>query len=273
MSGRLENKVAIVSGAGSIGPGWGNGKAVACLFAQEGAKVLALDVNKAAAEETCHLIDQNGGIAEPSATDVTKEEQVASAVDRCIELFGRIDVLHNNVGVFDAGSLEETQLATWQRVMGVNLESIFLTCKAVIPHMIGHKGGAIVNISSISGFYYLGSPYLAYNTSKGAIVSFTRNLAAHYAADGIRVNCILPGMIDTPMAKDAVIKMSGKPEAELDFEAIDKSRNEKIPLGRVGSAWDVAKAALFLASDDSAYITGTELIVDGGLSCTSLPRG
>jgi NAD(P)-dependent dehydrogenase (short-subunit alcohol dehydrogenase family) len=272
VTGRLENKVAIVTGAGSIGPGWGNGKAVACLFAQEGAKVLALDLNKAAAEETCHLIEQKGGVAEPLATDVTKEEQIMAAVDRCIALFGRIDVLHNNVGIFDAGSLEETQLATWRQVIGINLESVFLTCKNVIPHMIRQKGGAIVNISSISGFFYLGSPYLAYNTSKGAIVSFTRNLAAHYAAQRIRANCILPGMIDTPMAKDAVIKMSGKTEAELDFEAIGNARNAKIPLGRVGSAWDVAKAALFLAGDDSAYITGTELIVDGGLSCTSLPR-
>ena len=272
MAGRLDNKVAIVSGAGSIGPGWGNGKAAACLFAREGAKVLALELNKAAAEETCHLITESGGVAEPMAADVTRAVEVETAVDRCIELFGCIDVLHNNVGIFDAGSLEQTRLATWQRVMGVNLESVFLTCKNVIPHMIRRKGGSIVNISSISGFYYLGAPYLAYNTSKGAIVSFTRNLAAHYARDGIRANCILPGMIDTPMAKDAVIKMSGKAEAELDFEAINKARNAKVPLGRVGSAWDVAKAALFLASDDSAYITGTELIVDGGLSCTSLPR-
>jgi len=272
MAGRLEDKVAIVSGAGSIGPGWGNGKAVACLFAQEGARVLALDLNMAAAEETCQLIAQQGGVAEPMTTNVTNEEQVKTAVNRCIELFGRIDVLHNNVGIFDAGSLEETRLDTWQRVIGVNLESVFLTCKHVIPHMMHRKGGAIVNISSISGFYYLGSPYLAYNTSKGAIVSFTRNLAAHYAADGIRANCILPGMIDTPMAKDAIVKMSGKSAAELDFDAIGKVRNAKIPLGRVGSAWDVARAALFLASDDSAYITGTELIVDGGLSCTSLPR-
>jgi NAD(P)-dependent dehydrogenase (short-subunit alcohol dehydrogenase family) len=272
MGGRLDGKVAIVSGAGSIGPGLGNGKAVACLFAQDGAQILALDLNMAAAEETCRLIEKEGGIAEPLATDVTDEEQVAAAVDRCIQVFGGIDVLHNNVGIFDAGTLEETKLATWQRVMGINLESVFLTCKAVIPHMISRKGGTIINISSISGFYYLGSPYLAYNTSKGAIVALTRNLAAHYARDGIRANCILPGMIDTPMAKNAVIKMSGKRESELDFDAIGEARNAKIPMGRVGSAWDVARAALFLASDDSAYITGTELVVDGGLSCTSLPR-
>lgn len=272
MAGRLENKTAIVCGAGSSGPGWGNGKAVACLFAQEGAKILAIDRNKKAAEETCHLIHEKGGTAEPIETDVTDEKQVEIAVEHCINLFGRIDVLHNNVGIFDVGNLEDTTISNWKQIIGVNIESVFLTCKKVIPYMIRQKGGAIVNISSITAFYYLGSPYLAYNASKGAIVSFSRNLAAHYAADQIRINCILPGMIDTPMAKDAVIKMSGKTEAELDFKAIGEARNAKIPIGRVGSAWDVANAALFLASDESAYITGTELIVDGGLSCTSLSR-
>ena len=273
MAGRLENKVVIVSGAGSIGQGWGNGKAAACLFAREGAKVLALDLDRKAAEETCRLIREAGGIAEPYVVNVTDKEQVAKAVDYCMAYFGRIDILHNNVGIFDAGSLEETTLDTWKRILGVNLESMFLMCRQVIPHMVRQNSGVIVNISSISGFYYLGAPYLAYNTSKGAIVSFTRNLAAHYASDGVRANCVLPGMVDTPMAKDAVIKMSGKKEEELDFDAINTARNTKVPLGRVATAWDVAYASLFLASDEASYITGTEIIVDGGLSCTSLPRG
>ena len=144
-----------------------------------------------------------------------------------------------------------------------------LTCKHVLPVMRTQKGGSIINISSISGFRNLGAPYIAYNTSKGSVVSFTRNLAATYAGENIRANSILPGIIDTPMAKDAVIKGSGKDEQELDFDAIAEQRSARIPMKRVGTAWDVARAGLFFASDDSAYITGTELIVDGGLNCVA----
>ncbi len=252
-----------------MGPGWGNGKATAMLFAREGAKVLALDRTRDAVEETCALIRSKGGRAEAWVADVTAEGEVAEAVAHCVARFGRLDVLHNNVGILKAGTPEDTTVEDWEYIVDTNLKAIFLPCKHAIPQMLAQGGGAIVNLSSITGFRNLGAPYIAYNTSKGAVVSFTRNLAAIYAAHNIRANTILPGVIDTPMAKNAVIQTSGKLEAELDFEEIARQRAARVPMGRTGTAWDVAKAALFLASDDAAYITGTELIVDGGLNCTA----
>ncbi|OXY83189.1 SDR family NAD(P)-dependent oxidoreductase [Oceanimonas doudoroffii] len=263
---RLDGKVAIVSGAGSMGPGWGNGKATAVLFAREGAKVFALDRNRAAAEETCAIIREEGGIAEPYVVDVTQEEQVKLAVSACIEAFGRVDILHNNVGILKPGGAEDTLVEDWDLLIEVNMKSVFLTCKHVLPHMVAQGEGSIINVSSISGFRNLGAAYLGYNTSKGSIVSFTRNLAAEYADRNIRANSILPGIIETPMAKDAVIQTSGQSETDLDFDAIAKQRAARIPMKRVGTAWDIAKSALFFASDGSAYVTGTEMIVDGGLT-------
>ena len=269
MSGRLEGKIALVVGAGSIGPGWGNGKATAALFAREGAKVFAVDRNRAAVEEIRDIIRNEGGTAEALAGDMTSETDVKALVAACVEAFGGVDVLHNNVGILKAGSPEDTTVDDWDLVLNVNCKGIFLPCKHALPHMRKAGSGAIINISSISGFRYLGAPYIAYNTSKGSIVSFTRNLAATYAAEGIRANCILPGIIDTPMARDATIQTSGKAEADIDFDELAKARAARIPMKRTGTGWDVAKAALFLASDDSAYITGTELIVDGGLNCVA----
>ena len=269
MDRRLEDKVALVTGAGSMGPGWGNGKATAVLFAREGAKVLAVDRNREAAEQTCEIVRGEGGTAEFFVADVTIETDIQAAVSHCVTLFGRLNVLHNNVGILKAGSPEDTSVEDWDKIMNVNTKAVFLPCKHAIPQMLEQGGGVIVNVSSITGFRNLGAPYIAYNTSKGSIVSFTRNLAATYAARNIRANSILPGIIDTPMAKDAAIQTSGQPEADLDFEEIALQRAARVPMKRVGTAWDVAKAALFLASDDAAYITGTELIVDGGLNCTA----
>jgi len=267
MAGRLEGKVALVVGAGSMGPGWGNGKATAVLFAREGAKVVAADRIAVAAEETRDVIRSEGGVAEAVRADAARESDVKTMVAAVIDSFGRIDVLHNNVGILRAGTPEDTSVEEWDLVVEVNGRAVFLPCKHVLPHMRRVGSGAIVNISSITGFRNLGAPYIAYNTSKGAIVSFTRNLAATYAPEGIRANTVLPGVIDTPMARDAILRTSGKAEEDIDFEALARARAERVPMKRTGTAWDVAKAALFLASDDSAYITGTEIYVDGGLNC------
>ena len=269
MAGRLEGKVALVVGAGSMGPGWGNGKATAVLFSREGAKVVAADRDAGAAEETRDIIRSEGGVAEAVRADAACEDDVAAMVAAVIDCFGRVDVLHNNVGILRAGTPEDTSVEEWDLVLEVNGRAVFLPCKHVLPHMRGAGAGAIVNISSITGFRNLGAPYIAYNTSKGSIVSFTRNLAATYAAEGIRANTILPGVIDTPMARDAIIRTSGKAEEDIDFESLARARAARVPMKRTGTAWDVAKAALFLASDDAAYITGTEIYVDGGLNCVA----
>lgn len=269
MSGRLQGKTIIVTGAGSIGPGWGNGKAAAALFAREGANVLAVDMKRAAAEETVAIIAGEGGRATAFAGNVTDESSVREMIAACISVYGRIDVLHNNVGILKAGDPIDTTVADWDMVMNVNTKAFFLPCKHALPHMLSQGKGVIINISSISGFRNLGAPYIAYNTSKGSVVSFTRNLAATYAARGIRANSILPGIIDTPMARDATIQNSGKREDEIDFEALAKTRAARVPMKRTGTGWDIAKAALFLASDDSEYITGSEIYVDGGLNCTA----
>lgn len=267
--GRLEGKTVLVTGAGSIGAGWGNGKAAAVLYAREGAKVLAVDMNLAAAEETAGIIHGEGGQAAAFAGNVTSEESVKKMVSACVQAFGRIDVLHNNVGILKPGGVEDTTLEDWDLVMNVNTKAFFLPCKHAIPQMLAQGGGAIVNISSISGFRNLGAPYIAYNTSKGSVVSFTRNIAASYAARGIRANSILPGIIDTPMARDATAQAQGKNEAEIDFEELSRVRAARVPMGRTGTGWDIAKAAVFLASDDAAYITGTEIYVDGGMNCVA----
>ncbi len=267
MTGRLAGKVAIVTGAGSIGPGWGNGKAVAVLFAREGARVLAVDISIDAAAETKAIIESEGGRCEVHAADVSRRDEVRALVDRCIDLFGRIDILHNNVGILDSGGPVEASEEMWDKVVRINLNSMFLTCKYVLPHMLRQfeadgRGGAIVNIGSIAGMRYTGVPYIGYSTTKGAVVPFTRAVALQYAAKGIRCNCILPGLMDTPM----VHKGLAGAYAGGDVAKMVATRNAQCPTGKMGDAWDVAHAALFLASDEAKYITGVSLPVDGGIT-------
>ena len=262
MGNRLKDKVALISGAGSSGPGWGNGKATAVLFAREGAKVLAADLNLDAAIETKRIIESEGGICVTVAGNVARADNVAAIVDACIMAFGRIDVLHNNVGIVEVGGPVETSEESWDRVNDVNLKSMFLTCKQVIPHMERQGKGAIVNIASVSGVRWLGVPYISYAATKAAVIQFTRVIALQYARSGIRANTILPGMMNTPMvhAAEVIAAYGGSAEEMV------RRRDEQCPMGRMGDAWDVAYAALFLASDEAKYITGTELVVDGGLT-------
>lgn len=263
MGDRLKNKVAIVTGAGAVGPGWGNGKATAVLFAREGAKVLAVDVNLAAAGETKAIIDQEGGICEIMKVDVTKPEEIEEMVNLCTGKFGRIDILHNNVGIVVVGGLTETSIETWDRVMNINLKSMFLACRAVIPHMEKQGGGVITNISSIAAIRYIGIPYITYYASKAGILGLTQGIALQYAEKNIRANTILPGLMDTPLIREPLKNFY----AGGDVEKMIDIRNKKCPTGKMGDAWDVARAALFLASDEAKYITGAQLVVDGGYTC------
>ncbi len=260
--GRLQGKVAMVVGAGSSGPGWGNGKAAAVLFAREGARVFCIDLRMEAAEETASIILNEGGEAVAHRADVSLKAEVEAAVAACYGTYGGIDLLDNNVGILDVGGPVELSEASWDRQIAVNLKSMYLTCGAVIPVMLARGGGAIVNISSIAGLRYLGVPYIAYAATKGAIMPFTRAIALQYANQGIRANCVAPGLMDTPMIRAPLQDAYGKGGVDNMLAA----RNKSCPMGFMGDAWDVARAALFLLSDEARYITATELVVDGGLT-------
>ncbi|HXW27402.1 MAG TPA: SDR family NAD(P)-dependent oxidoreductase [Xanthobacteraceae bacterium] len=259
---RLDGKIAIVVGAGQgPGTGMGNGRATALRFAQEGAKVLAVDRDLASAEETAAMARQDGGVCVPFAADVTKEATLAAAIAAAHEQWGRIDVLHNNVGVSiaggDAAPTEITEEA-FDRVCAINLRGTVMACKHVLPIMRAQRSGAIINISSAAAVENY--PLVAYKATKAAMVAYTKQIAIQNAEYGIRANVILPGLMDTPMAVDTRARQSGKSRAE-----VAAMRDAKVPLRRrMGTAWDVANAALFLASDEANFITGVALPVDGG---------
>ncbi len=258
--GRLAGKVAFVAGAGTIAPGIGNGKAAALLFAREGATVFALDANEDAAQETSDLIASEGGTALAFAADVSASEAVRAAVAACVEAFGRIDILHNNVGLTGLGSPETTEEALWQKVISVNLTGMYLTCRHVLPVMVAQGAGAIVNVSSIASTHSLGYACVSYSASKGGVNALTRDIALNYAANGIRCNAILPGLMNTPLIHATITGVYG------DAEEMVRRRSAQCPMGFMGDGWDVAYAAAFLASDEARYITGIELVVDGGVT-------
>lgn len=263
MSDRLRDKVAIITGCGSVGPGWGNGKATAVLFAREGAKVFGLDVNTEAAAETKAIIEGEGGHVQTRTADVGHDEDVAAAVAACLDMFGRIDILVNNVGIARVGGPVELDEATWDELMRVNLKSVYLTCRHVLPVMQAQRQGAIVNNASIAAHGWCGVNYGLYGASKGAMISLTRSLAVQYARDGIRANCVCPGLMNTPLVHKALTRVYGN---EGDIATLIETRNRQCPMGHMGDAWDTAYAALYLASDEARYVTGVALEVDGGLS-------
>ena len=276
MTKRIENKVVIVTGAGSIGPGWGNGKAAAVLYAREGAKVFAVDVNLAAAEETCGLIKAEGGECVAHAANVASADDVRGLVETCMATYGRVDILHNNVGIVATGGPVELSEADWDRSMAVNAKSVFLLCKQVLPIMEAQAAnasgirGAIVNIGTVGGLRWVGVPYIAYAASKAAVIQMTQSVALQYARTGIRCNCVIPGFIDTPLVKKSLAATYALSTGTDEMDKVTAARNKLCPMGHQGDAWDVAYAALFLASDEAKYITGTNILVDGGLSATTV---
>ena len=260
MTGRLADKVALVCGAGSSGPGWGNGKATAMAFAREGAQVFAVDLNADAAEETVSLIAEAGHAATGHAANVADGDSVRAMVEACRQCYGRIDILHNNVGIGGLGDPVDTPEELWDRVMRVNVTGMFLTCKYTLPLMLEQGSGAIVNVSSLSATKAI-RPEVAYATSKGAVNAFTINVAMTYADRGIRCNAIVPGLIDTPMVAGFLRDHYG-PDGLADLM---RTRDALSPTGKMGEAWDVAAAAVFLASDEARYVNGMLLNVDAGM--------
>lgn len=265
MTKRLEGKVAIVSGAGSVGAGWGNGRATAVLFAREGAKVMLVDCDRAAAEATAATILQERGVCEVAELDVTDFAAVSAMVGKCREVFGRVDILHNNVGGSIPGGPEEMSVEEFRSQLELNLTSAFIGCKAVLPTMRRQGAGVITNVGSVGGSRHLGHDHIGYSAAKAGLVQFTRQLAVRYGSKGIRCNTIIPGLIDAPLLEHRVAKQKGR----LDLAALRAEAKERVPLGRRGEAWDVAYAALYLASDEAKYVTGTEILVDGGLLARS----
>lgn len=261
MVDRLAGKTAIIVGAGSSGPGWGNGKATSVLFAREGASVLCVDRAAAAAHETASLITDEGGQARAFTADVTRSEDMTAMAAAALQWSGRIDVLHYNVGVLEVGGPTETSVEGFQRVLDINLTGLLRACQAVLPILVAQQRGAITAVSSIAGIRYTGVPFASYSASKAAVIQFIRTLAVEHASNGIRANSILPGLMNTPMIVEPLKKHYG-----ANTRAMVAERDGQCPMGHMGDAWDVAYAALFLASDEAKYITGADLVVDGGIT-------
>jgi NAD(P)-dependent dehydrogenase (short-subunit alcohol dehydrogenase family) len=262
VDGRLDGKTAIVVGAGSTpGDSMGNGRATAIVFAREGASVVLVDRDAASAEETRSMIDAEGGESLVCEADVTRSGDCERVAARCVEAYGGIDVLHNNVGIGEMGGPVELGEKDWDRVVDTNLKSMFLTCKHVLPHMERAGRGAIINVSSMAAVRFAPYPMLAYSASKAGVNALTRSIAMQYANRSIRANAIMPGLIETPMAMEGIAS-----RAKIAKEDLKRMRDAAVPMKHMGDAWDVAGAALFLASDEAKYITGVVLPVDGGLS-------
>jgi len=257
--GRLADKIAVVVGAGQTpGENMGNGRATALRFAEEGAQVLLVDRNAASAEETLSLIRERGGDGSLFEADITREEDCQALVAACVERYGRLDILHNNVGIGsgDRGAASMTE-EVWDRIFDTNVKGVMLVCKHALPVMRGQGHGVITNISSVAAVCAVG--IVAYKSSKAALNAYTHSLATGNARHGIRANVIMPGLMNTPMAIEGYVA-AGRDRGEL-----VSARDAQVPLGgKMGSAWDVANAALFLASDEARFITGVVLPVDGG---------
>lgn len=255
---RFHQRVALVTGAGCVGPGWGNGRATAVRFAEEGARVFAVDRDAGALKETLDF----SPAMKSHVCDVTRGEAVAAMVKACLDAFGRIDVLVNNVGGSAAGGPVEMSEQVWDAQVDQNLKSVFLACKHVLPAMERQGSGAIVNIASSSGIRWTGAAQVAYAATKAGVIQLSKAVAVQYAPKGIRVNTVVPGQLHTPMVKARLAKQ----RAGGDVEALLKSRLARIPLGFAGDGRDTANAVLFLASDEARFITGAEIVVDGGMT-------
>jgi NAD(P)-dependent dehydrogenase (short-subunit alcohol dehydrogenase family) len=250
---RLAQRAAVITGAGS-----GIGRAMALRFASEGARILAADVDAASAEATAAAVRERGGEAAPFALDVVEPEQVRLMVERARDVFGRIDILCNNAGIGSTTTVVDQDPDEWDRVMAVNVKSVFLGCKYAIPRMLEQGGGVIINTASVAGMVGIVNR-AAYSASKGAVIALTRQVAIDYVEQGIRVNCLCPGTVDSPWVGRLLAQSD-------DAAATRRSLEARQPMGRLGTPEEIAGAALYLASDDAAFITGTGLVIDGGLT-------
>jgi NAD(P)-dependent dehydrogenase (short-subunit alcohol dehydrogenase family) len=258
----LTGRVVFVAGAGSAGPGWSIGRASSITYARLGAQVCVVDRDPASAAETTALIRAEGGIAETFIGDVAQEADVTRLFEDARVMFGPIDVLHHNVGIGKTGGPMETTAIDFDRIHSVNVRSLLLASQQVLPDMVARGRGVIITISSVAGMRYIGYPHLAYSVTKAAVVQFTRMLAQQYAASGIRANTVVPGLIDTPRIATTVAKKF----SSAGLNEANAARDRQVPMGHTGNAWNVAHACAFLASDAAAYVTGTELLVDGGIT-------
>ena len=258
---RLAGKVAIVTGAGSIGPGIGNGKAASVLFAREGANLLLVDKHAESLEITASLAAAEGATVRSVVADVSLNSGCETIREACLEHFGRVDVLHNNVGIEIPGGLEATSEEDWDATMRVNLKSMFLLCRQILPRMAAQRSGSVLNISSINAVRTLPALSLAYGVSKAGVIAFTRELAIEYAPSNVRVNAILPGAMATPFATASLSAAYGG-----DHDEMMRLRDNLSPMGQQGEAWDVANLAVFLASEEAKYVTAAAMVVDGGQS-------
>lgn len=262
MSKRLDGKVAVIIGAGCVGPGWGNGRATAFRFVEEGASVLAVDNSEEALLETIERVAPLDGIMETYIGDATKSQSVSSMIARCMSRFGRLDILVNNVGGSKKGGPVDLSEEDWDSQIDQNLKSVFLGCKYAIPELEKDGGGAIVNIASTSGTRWTGSAQVAYAATKAGVIQLSKVVAMEYASKKIRVNAIAPGQLHTPMVE---ARLAGQ-RTGGDVDTLLKQRLARIPLGFMGDGNDTANAAVFLASEEARFITGTELVVDGGMT-------
>ena len=265
----MVGKVAIVTGAGSVGPGWGNGRATATLLARQGASVFLIDINDDAVQETRSVIENEGGTCAVHRCDMMVSAEVAEMVQACLNRFKRIDVLVNNVGGSAPGDPVTMTEEVWDRQIAFNLKTAFLGCKYVLPVMLEQGSGAIVNIASVAGMrndFLSGRSHVGYSASKAGVIQLSRSVAGTYAKKGIRVNTVVPGLMHTPLVEFRLARSVGGNDAQKLIEA----RNAAVPMGHMGDGWDVAHAVLFLASDEARFVTATEIIVDGG-STAAMP--
>ena len=264
---RLDGKVALVTGCGTLGEGWGNGKAIAVALARQGAKVFGSDLNLEAAEQTQKIIEQEGGSAGVMVADATKADDVKKLVDACMAKYGRIDILVNNVGRSEPGDPVTMSEAVFDEQLDVNVKGAFLACKYVLPIMEAQGNGSVVSISSVAGLRYIGKPQVGYSAGKGALQQLMQTTGVIYADRGIRLNCVAPGLMFTPLVKRLADKY-----AKGDYEGFVAHRHKQVPAGYMGESWDVAHAVVFLASDEARYINGQTLVVDGGLTSATRYR-
>ena len=263
----LHGKVALITGLGQTSDeGWGIGAAIATLFARQGASIFGGNRSLPSAERTKTRIQLEGGVCDVVQTDVTDSASVKGLIDQCLQKHGRIDILVNNVGRSEPGCPATMSEEVWNAQVDINLNSIYLTCHHVLPIMESQlSGGAVVNIASIAGLRYIGKPQVAYSATKAAIMQFTKATSVIYANKRIRLNTVVPGLMCTPYTRDLAKRYApGGDEATY-----MQKRNDQVPMGRMGDAWDVANTALFLASDEALYITGQKIVVDGGITSST----